>query len=167
MHENKHSTYFCWYLSTEVAPLAMAVWLLFPPLDVFASILISLVIRCLENLAHWLVPAWREPMHVKVYNLALPANKWEKAQKWKEWIVQCLLYSLGKTHLEASNLLGKMFNACQRFRFGHRVKETELRCTYNDLSVLITIVLLGCLGSHDYIEDLHKVDIWLGSNTIA
>ena len=60
-----------------------------------------------------------------------------------------------------------MFNACQRFRFSDRVKETEIRCTHNDSSVLIPTVLLGCLGDHNYIEDWNKVDIWLKSNTIV
>ena len=31
--------------------------------------------------------------------------------------------------------------------------------------MLITTVLLGCLGDQDYIEDWNKVDIWLKSNT--
>ena len=60
-----------------------------------------------------------------------------------------------------------MLDACQRFRCGHRVKETEIRCTYNDLSVLITTDLLVYPGNHDYIEDWNEVDISLESNTIA
>ena len=70
-----------------------------------------------------------------------------------------LIVQFGKiTHLEVSSKQGKLCNACQRLKFSHSIKEIEIRCIYDNLFVLTTVVLLGCLANHDCIEDWNKVD---------